>query len=338
MDKTKIYDLDQYHTNIRNGSYGGMAGSKEGITIEGEDWIVKYPQSTKGMRGEVASYTTAPLSEYIGSHIYQILGIDVHRTILGIRNGRLVVACKDFCKHSGDLKEIRTLKNVFNQKLSEILDANFSETSSSHLVDLGELMTHLKFNPILKDIPNVKERFWEQFIVDILINNNDRNNGNWGILCEDGVNRLAPVFDNGASFSNKATESKLETYLSDPLKLKNSALNTATIYSVGGKYLHARDILELEDEGLYNVALRLIPVIQNKMEDISGFIANIPEHHINIDVCSKVRKKFYIQSMEMRLEHYLLPAYKNAAQYFGKGHKSSDSLEEESVQVIFPSI
>ena len=41
------------------------------------------------MRGDVLSYMTAPLSEYIGSHIYEILGIDVHQTILGIRNGKL---------------------------------------------------------------------------------------------------------------------------------------------------------------------------------------------------------------------------------------------------------
>ena len=76
-------------TYERNGTYGGQAGEKEGITIDGTYWIVKYPKSTKGMRGDVLSYMTAPLSEYIGSHIYEILGIDVHQTILGIRNGKL---------------------------------------------------------------------------------------------------------------------------------------------------------------------------------------------------------------------------------------------------------
>ena len=39
---------------------------------------------------------------------------------------------------------------------------------------------------------------------DIFINNNDRNNGNWGILRnKDGVDRLAPIFDNGGSFQTK---------------------------------------------------------------------------------------------------------------------------------------
>ena len=61
----QIYNLDPYLTNERNGTYGGQAGEKEGITIDGTYWIVKYPKSTKGMRGDVLSYMTAPLSEYI---------------------------------------------------------------------------------------------------------------------------------------------------------------------------------------------------------------------------------------------------------------------------------
>ena len=32
----------------------------------------------------------------IGSQIYQSLGIPVHETMLGIRDNKLVVACKDF--------------------------------------------------------------------------------------------------------------------------------------------------------------------------------------------------------------------------------------------------
>ena len=95
---TTIFLLDECPINSRNGTYGGKAGDKEGITIDGEPWIVKYPKSTKGMRGELVSYTTSALSEYIGSHVYQILGIEAHETRLGIRNGKLVVACKDFCQ------------------------------------------------------------------------------------------------------------------------------------------------------------------------------------------------------------------------------------------------
>jgi len=37
-----------------------------------------------------------PLSEFLGSHIYAILGYPVHETLLGYRKGKIVVACKDF--------------------------------------------------------------------------------------------------------------------------------------------------------------------------------------------------------------------------------------------------
>lgn len=312
MEEIKIYDLNQFPTNTRNGSYGGAAGSKEGIDIEKEHWIIKYPQTTRGMKGDLLSYTTAPLSEYLGSHIYQMLGIDVHDTLLGIRNNKLVVACKDFCQAEGSLREIRTLKNIYNKELSERLEQSVSSTSSSHLVDLDEIMIHLTYNPVLKEIPNIKERFWQQFIVDILINNNDRNNGNWGILSQDGKIALAPVFDNGAAFSNKNPDEKLLATLSDPEKLKNSALNTATIFSKNDKQIQTRDLLKIEDNALFDVALTLVPKIKDSMKDITDFINAVPEQHAGIYVCSEVRKQYYVRSMELRLKYHLIPLYEKA--------------------------
>lgn len=64
--------------------------------------MIKFPESTKDFMGRqkknahFPSYTASPLSEYIGSQIYQSLGIPVHETMLGIRDNKLVVACKDF--------------------------------------------------------------------------------------------------------------------------------------------------------------------------------------------------------------------------------------------------
>ena len=96
--------------------------------------MVKYPKSTKLMNVDGMSYTTSPLSEYIGSQIYKILGYDVHETIQGQRNNKIVVACKDFCKSAGDLREIRTLKNIYNEQLEQLLEIEHEETGSSHVV------------------------------------------------------------------------------------------------------------------------------------------------------------------------------------------------------------
>ena len=88
-----------------NKAYGGMAGSKLGIIYQNEDWILKFPKTTKGMRETEISYTTSPLSEYIGSHVYEILGYPVHETRLGVKDHKLVVACKKFTNAKVKVKE-----------------------------------------------------------------------------------------------------------------------------------------------------------------------------------------------------------------------------------------
>ena len=46
------------------------------MLIDGEYWFIKYPKTTRGMseKAQQISYTTAPLSEYIGSHKYFAVG------------------------------------------------------------------------------------------------------------------------------------------------------------------------------------------------------------------------------------------------------------------------
>ena len=39
----EILDLSNAEYSNRNGSYGGAAGDKDGIIINGEPWIAKYP-------------------------------------------------------------------------------------------------------------------------------------------------------------------------------------------------------------------------------------------------------------------------------------------------------
>lgn len=309
----RIFELDYYSVNERNGVYGGKAGDKEGITIDGQYWIVKYPKNTAGMRGDIDSYTTAPLSEHIGSRVYDILGVDVHKTILGIRNNKVVVACKDFCKTEGSLREVRTLKNVYNEQLSKIIESDFSSTSSSHLVDIDEIMVHFKYNPSLNKVEGVEERFWTQFVVDILINNNDRNNGNWGLLYEDGAFRIAPVFDNGAAFYNKTTDTKLQSIMQTPDRLRQSIETSRTVYSKNGKELFAKDLLSLEYPELDRVAVRLIPKILDKQKSINKMIMDIPSEYKGHDICSDVRKEFYMETMRLKTEMFLLPFYRKAS-------------------------
>jgi len=309
----EIRNLDSYELSDRAGTYGGKAGLKDGILIDGEYYIVKYPKTTKSMNVKYMSYTTAPLSEFIGSRIYEILGVPVHKTMLGIRNGKLVVACKDFCETEGALREIRTIKNQANPYLAHMLERDFSSTGSKHCVDLEEIMLHLKHNDILKNVPGINERFWDCTVIDCLINNNDRNNGNWGVLRKADTFQLAPVYDNGAAFSNKVSDKKIEKCLMSEQSLLSSALNGVSGYSVikNGKehVLTSREFMKLDIPELDEAIIRNVPLIKDNLQHIRNFFDEIPESYDNIYVCSKARREFYYRGLEARLNKILIPKY-----------------------------
>ena len=92
-----MIDIQDFESCETSGQfYGGNAGRKIGLVWRAGDWLVKFPGTTRNLQGSVPSYTTAPVSEWLGSHVYAALGIPVHETVLGIRDGRIVCACRDF--------------------------------------------------------------------------------------------------------------------------------------------------------------------------------------------------------------------------------------------------
>ncbi len=305
-----IIDFSNLEKSSRHGRYGGQAGDKDGVLYEGEPWIVKYPKSTRSMTGTgLASYTTSYLSEYIGSHIYEILGYDVHRTELVMRNDQICVACKDFQKNIGDLAEIRTIKNSANHEIRELEGEDIPLSATGDSVNLEELMLHFRVNPLM-DRPDLKERFWDCAIIDIFLDNNDRNNGNWGLLYDgdSDLYNLAPVYDNGNSFNNKISDEKISEYLKNPNI--NLFLGTRTAYEYNEHILSAKKFLGLDVPEVREAISRVIPKIMEHMEEINGMIDSIPEQYRGLAVCSADRKEFYKQSLDVRFREMLMPAYR----------------------------
>lgn len=106
--------------------YAGNAGRKIGVVWNGGNWILKFPGPTGRLQGSVPSYTTAPLSEFLGSHVYGMLGIPVHETVLGIRGGKVVCACRDFTDDDWELVEFHDLKNSLSDD-----EPGFTESAST---------------------------------------------------------------------------------------------------------------------------------------------------------------------------------------------------------------
>lgn len=311
---TDIYDFDNCEISDRNGTYGGNSGDKEGIFFKDNYWLVKYPKSARDLtRTGSLSYTTSPLSEYIGSHIYAILGYDVHETLLGIRNGRLVVACKDLCDDAHRLIEFRQLKNTYNKQLSRELDTTLHSTSGNHFTGISEIVVHLQYNPELRNIPGIQEHFWDCVIIDGLINNNDRNSGNWGILRSKTESLPAPVYDNGSSFSPNVPESVIIRKLDHPETLLDAALSGITAYSLDGRHNALfRDLLNADLPQIQEAVCRVVPKIRRHLEKCCSFIEDIPEFYGTYQVITPARKEEYISELKARTEHLLVPAYEKA--------------------------
>lgn len=307
-----MIDFSNCKLSSRNLEYGGRAGEKKGIFYNNEFWFLKFPKSTSGMNDiKGLSYATSPLSEYIGSHIYQILGYDVHKTLLGIcfdgKRYKVVCACKDFIKDDKTelLIPYTALRNDTNP---EVMGRD--EESSLSASNINEIIFQLDHNTVLKNIKNAKERFWDVVLIDMLINNNDRNEDNWGVI-KDKTNstyRLSPIYDCGNCFYGKTSEERILEILSDEARLLSSALNGITAYEDDEeKRIRNEDIVKLNNGELRNSIYRVYTLFSNKMGEITNFINEIPESYQNVVVMSSQRKKYYIKTIMIRLEKILFP-------------------------------
>lgn len=76
------------------------------------------------------------------------------------------------------MNDFNSIKNDYVEGLEEKLES----TSSTNLntINLEEIMIIMEHNPLFIKMPELKNWFWDMFIVDALIGNNDRNNGNLG--------------------------------------------------------------------------------------------------------------------------------------------------------------
>lgn len=274
----------------RKKAYAGANGGKIAILYEGEQYMLKFPPHPK--RNKEMSYINSCISEYLGSHIFEIVGIPVQETILGTytvnSKEKIVVACKDFTTYDTVIQDFASLKNTlidsghsgYGTELSEILEA-IEEQSS---VNSSEL----------------KIRFWDMFIVDALIGNWDRHNGNWGFLYNSRTDEIsiAPVYDCGSCLYPQADESIMK------LTLENSAERDFRIFEIplsgirqdGEKIRYFDFISSLKNKDCNAALKRITPKIDTNK--INALIDETP-------AISDLQKTFYKTMLTERKEKIL---------------------------------
>ena len=307
----KMIDFTNCELSSRNLEYGGRAGEKKGIIYNNDHWFLKFPKNTLGMnKVKGLSYVTSPLSEFIGSNIYHILGYDVHETVLGIcfdgKRNKVVCACKDFIKDDKNelLIPYTALRNDTNPELMSRRDDESSLSASN----INEIIFQLDHNSVLKNINNAKERFWDVVLIDMLINNNDRNEDNWGVIKDKKNNtyRLSPIYDCGNCFYGKTSEERIRELLSDEEKLLSSALNGITAYEdENEKRIRNVDIIKIDNDDLRASISKIKQLVELKKNEIIGFINSIPSDFNGVEVMSKLRKEYYIKTFILRFDSLL---------------------------------
>lgn len=270
--------IDFTDLSIRNKTYAGANGNKISVIYEGELYMLKFPASAK--HNKEMSYANGCVSEYLGCHIFSSIGINAQETLLGTytRNEKtkMVVACKDFTVGGYVLQDFASLKNT-------IIDSehNGYGTELSDIEETFEKQTSM-------DPTALSKWFWDMFIVDALIGNWDRHNGNWGFLYNQDTDesKLAPIYDCGSSLYPQADGETMELVLkdSDQLNVRIYERPVSGIKINNQKINYFRFISSLENDNCNDALQRIVPRID--MDAINAIIDETPG-------ISELQKRFY---------------------------------------------
>lgn len=270
--------------------YAGANGGKISVIYEGEQYMLKFPP--KAVRNIDMSYSNSCFSEYLGCQIYESIGIPVQKTLLGIYRvkgvEKVVVACGDFTKPGITLQDFASLKN-------QMIDSE----KGGYGTELSDILRTFEEQTAI-DRKVLSERFWDMFIVDALIGNWDRHNGNWGFLYNahtDGM-ELAPVYDCGSSLYPQADDKIMEMVLTDEDELffRIFEIPTSAVMVNGKKIKYFEFITSLQNEDCNFALKRILPRID--MEKIYAVIEQTP-------FISDLQKRFYKTMLEKRKEKIL---------------------------------
>ena len=274
----------------RNKTYSGANGSKISVLLDGDLYMLKFPGQAR--LNDRISYANSCISEYLGSHIFEIVGIAAQKTILGTitRNGRerVVVACKDFTSGDQVLQDFASLKNT-------IIDSEHNGYGTELSDILSTIDEQRAMNPWI-----LKRHFWDMFIVDALIGNWDRHNGNWGFLYNIRTDELtiAPVFDCGSSLYPQADDEIMQSVLNNPTERDSRifSMPTSAIQQNGSRINYYSFISSLQYEDCNEALERITPRID--MRKINDLIENTP-------YITDLQKMFYKTMISERKEKIL---------------------------------
>ena len=277
-------------------AYNGANGKKIAVIYDGNRYTVKFPPSGEHKPTDL-SYTNSCISEYIACHIFNLLGVQAQETLLGTfqvgEKTKIVCACKDFTVKAKQLYDFYSIKNT-------IID---SETNGNG-TELEEILETIEKQQFVEPFI-LLAHFWDVFIIDALLGNFDRHNGNWGFLYDlnHDTSEIAPVYDCGSCLLPQADEKVMRSVLEneDMLHARIFQFPTSAI-KLNGRKINYYDYLTTTDNPDCQKALiRILPRID--FDKINAVIEGIP-------CITDLQKEFYRVYIKARYDLILKPAFK----------------------------
>lgn len=257
---------------------------KKTLIYNDKKYLVKFPDPVREKNKKI-SYINNAFSEYVGSNIFKICGFKTQNVILGKyiykEKEKIVCACEDFTDEEHVLYEFESLA----------LSTNPDKKIDTELSDIMEVIEESQ----TIDSKETKKKFGDMFVIDSLIGNTDRHNGNWGFLLNKETRKaeFSPIYDCGSCLNPMLEDEELEKM--SETELKNLAINCYSCIKENGKKInYISFIKEMKNQECNNAIKRVFVNIH--IDEIKMFIDNI-------EYMSSIRKAFYKKILEIRYEN-----------------------------------
>ena len=277
---------DYSHYPVNTDVFLAGAEQKCEIIVDGFRYIMKYQKNSE------VGLTFNHVSEFLGSHVFALLGIPVQETFLGTYQDKNVVLMKHFC-----LPGERLIP--FN----DVGESTLEQDKELYQYSYEDIEQMLRDNTKSTDVAETVRRFWDMFIVDALNGNFDRHGGNWGFIRKKDSYRIAPVYNNGSCMHPKLnTDAALLRVLESPEEIQRRIYTfpTSHIKMDGKKSTYYDIIYSLRFKECNNALTHIVPRID--LNEINNLIDSIEE-------ISDTRRQFYKTMYERRYTKILLASY-----------------------------
>jgi len=279
--------IDFTNLPTRKKAYGGANGSKLSVIYNNKLYMLKLPMHA--LKNPNLSYTNSCTSEYLGCHIFNMLGVRAQETLLGTYEYhgkiRTVVACKDFTSPGVVILDFASVKN-------QIIDS----ASNGYGTELNDILDTIEKQTAV-DTKELKEHFWNMFVIDAFIGNWDRHNGNWGFLYNQETDHMeiAPIYDCGSSLFPQIDDELIKKVL--PSKAEMNArvydMPTSAILINGKRVNYYQLIKSNVYKDCTDAVKRIAPRIN--LNEINTLIDNVEQ-------LSELQKEFLKKILKMRKE------------------------------------